>query len=75
MLCLRRKPGETIVVGDDVEVTVVSLDGGTVRVAISAPRTLRVMRKELIEPCSGPLSPKHAQAAASAVQSWGASST
>lgn len=50
MLSLRRKPGETIVVGDDVEVTVVSVDGGTVRVAISAPRTLRVMRKELIEP-------------------------
>lgn len=54
MLCLTRKPGETIMLGNEVEVTVVSVDGSTVRVAITAPRTLRVMRKELIEPVQRP---------------------
>ncbi len=47
MLVLSRKVGEQIKIGDDVEVTVVKITGGGVRLGITAPREVRVVRKEL----------------------------
>lgn len=47
MLVLTRKPGEAIVIGDDVEIEIVSIGGGKVRVGITAPRTTSVHRKEV----------------------------
>lgn len=38
MLILQRKSGESLVIGEDISITVVSVDGGRVRLAISAPR-------------------------------------
>ena len=47
MLQLSRKTGETIVIGDDIRVTVMQVAGGSVRVGIEAPRSVPVYREEL----------------------------
>jgi carbon storage regulator len=47
MLVLTRRPGESITIGDDIVVTVVAVSGGQVRVGISAPRSVQVLREEI----------------------------
>lgn len=47
MLVISRKKGESIIIGDNIEVTVVKLDDGTVKLAIDAPRDITILRKEL----------------------------
>jgi carbon storage regulator len=47
MLLLRRQRGESIQIGTDVVVTVVSLDDGTVLLGFSAPRNVPILRMEL----------------------------
>ena len=47
MLVLTRKPGQSIVIGDDIEVSVVSTTGGNVRIGIQAPRDIPIFRKEI----------------------------
>ncbi len=47
MLVLTRKVGDRIWIGDDICVTVVSVNRGKVRVGIEAPRTVPVRRAEL----------------------------
>lgn len=49
MLVLARKVGQSIVIGDDVELTVVEVRGEQVRLGIQAPRSIAVHRKELLE--------------------------
>lgn len=49
MLVLARRKGERLLIGEDVEVTVVSVRGDQVRLGISAPRTVAVRRAELVE--------------------------
>ena len=49
MLVIKRKSGESVVIGDDIEVTVVSVDKNSVRLAVQAPRALPVYRRELWE--------------------------
>lgn len=49
MLVLSRKPGEQIVIGDNIRITVVSLGPGRVKVGIEAPGTVRVDRAEIHE--------------------------
>lgn len=49
MLILKRKIGESIMVGDDVEITLLEKDGDTVKIGINAPRSIRVFRKEIFE--------------------------
>jgi len=49
LLVIKRKPGESVVIGDDIEVTVVSVDKNSVRLAVQAPRALPVYRRELWE--------------------------
>ena len=50
MLVLSRKPGESIKIGDEIEVTVVRIGPNTVRIGITAPRSLSIVRAELEEP-------------------------
>ena len=47
MLVLTRKPNQSIMIGDDVELTVLSIIGGKVKIGIDAPRDVRVFRKEI----------------------------
>jgi carbon storage regulator len=49
MLMLRRRVGETIVIGEGIRVTVTEVRGGTVRIAIEAPPEVAVHRAELLE--------------------------
>lgn len=49
MLILQRKPGESLVIGDDVRISVVSIEGGRVRLAISAPPEISILRSELLD--------------------------
>lgn len=50
MLVLSRKPGEKILVGDNVTITIVRIGPNTVRLGIEAPREMNIVREEL---CSG----------------------
>ncbi|WOJ93606.1 carbon storage regulator CsrA [Congregibacter variabilis] len=52
MLILTRKEGESLRLGDDITVTVVSVKGGNVRIGIDAPRNLAVHREEIYEKIS-----------------------
>ena len=47
MLILTRRVGETLMIGPDVEVTVVAVNGSQVRIGIKAPKDVRVLRTEL----------------------------
>ncbi|GIW07800.1 MAG: carbon storage regulator [Dehalococcoidia bacterium] len=47
MLVLTRKAGESIVIGGDVELTVLEIDGDHIRLGIQAPRSVPVYRAEL----------------------------
>lgn len=47
MLVLSRRPGESITIGDDVVVTIISIAGGQVRLGISAPRNVQILREEV----------------------------
>ena len=48
MLILQRKAGESLVIGEDITVRVVSVDGTRVRLAISAPDDIPILRSELV---------------------------
>ena len=47
MLVLTRRPGESIVVGEDIVITVIEIKGGQVRIGIDAPRSVEVYREEI----------------------------
>ncbi|SCN21285.1 hypothetical protein N3C_0061 [Clostridium sp. N3C] len=47
MLVITRKKGESLLIGDDIEITVVKVDDGSVKLAINAPRDITILRKEL----------------------------
>ena len=47
MLILSRRTGETIMVGDEVTITVLGIDGNQVRIGINAPREIAVHREEI----------------------------
>ncbi|NLA27612.1 MAG: carbon storage regulator CsrA [Firmicutes bacterium] len=47
MLVLTRKTGQSIVIGDNITVRVISIDGNTVRLGIEAPRELPIYRQEI----------------------------
>lgn len=49
MLVLSRLPNESIVIGDDVVITVVEVRGHKVRLGIEAPKNIAVHRLEIIE--------------------------
>jgi carbon storage regulator len=49
MLILTRRAGETLRIGDNVEVTVMAINGSQVRIGIKAPRHVIVDREEIAE--------------------------
>ena len=50
MLILTRRPGESIQVGEDIEISVLEIRGNQVRLGINAPADVLVLRSELLEP-------------------------
>lgn len=48
MLVLSRKINETIMIGDDVRVTILSVDGDKIKIGIDAPKTTKIFREELL---------------------------
>jgi carbon storage regulator len=49
MLILTRRPRESLMVGDEVTVTVLGVKGSTVRIGITAPKTVGVHRREIYQ--------------------------
>lgn len=48
MLVLSRKSNETIKIGDDIELKIIEVKGDTVRIGIEAPKSLEILRGELV---------------------------
>lgn len=49
MLVITRKKGESILIGDDIEITISKVEDGSVKLAINAPKEMTILRKELFE--------------------------
>ena len=49
MLIITRKKGESLMIGDDIEIVVSKIDDGSVKIGIKAPRDIQILRKELYE--------------------------
>jgi carbon storage regulator len=49
MLVVSRKAGDSIIIGDNIEVCILEIGDGTIKIGIEAPRTIKVLRKELIK--------------------------
>ncbi|MDQ2085100.1 carbon storage regulator CsrA [Herbivorax sp. ANBcel31] len=47
MLVLTRKKNQSIVVGDDIEITIVDVQGDQVRIGVNAPKNVSIHRKEI----------------------------
>ena len=47
MLVLTRRPGESLTIGDDIVVTVVGVSGNQIRLGITAPQQVQVLREEV----------------------------
>ena len=49
MLILTRRVGETLMIGDDISITVLGVKGNQVRIGVNAPRDVAVHREEIFQ--------------------------
>lgn len=49
MLIITRKKGESIMIGEDIELIISKIDDGSVKIGIKAPKDVSILRKELYE--------------------------
>lgn len=47
MLVISRKKGQSLLIGEDIEITIVKIDDGSVKLSIDAPKAVTILRKEL----------------------------
>ena len=47
MLVVTRKKGESILIGNDIEISVSAIENGSVKLAVKAPKDVQILRKEL----------------------------
>jgi len=50
MLILSRKQGQSLIIDEDITVTILSIRNGQIRIGIDAPTTIPVLREELLDP-------------------------
>jgi carbon storage regulator len=48
MLVLTRRKGERLLIGDDIEITVIEVKGDGVRIGVEAPKGVRILRQEVV---------------------------
>jgi carbon storage regulator len=48
MLVLSRKKGQSIVIQENIEITILEVEGDVIKIGISAPKEVQIMRKELL---------------------------
>lgn len=61
MLVLSRKPGESVTIGDEVRITVLSISGKQVRIGIEAPSDIAVHREEIYNKIASEQKPETAE--------------
>lgn len=49
MLVLTRKTGETLLLGENIEIKIISIEGDQVKIGIEAPKSLKIYRQEVYE--------------------------
>lgn len=49
MLVISRKKGESLLIGDDIEITIEKIDSSSVKISIDAPKEKIILRKEVYE--------------------------
>lgn len=49
MLVLTRKPGQSLLIGDGIEVKIIEVQGDQVRIGINAPKDISILRRELMD--------------------------
>lgn len=49
MLVLTRKPGEGLLIGDDIVVKIIEIKGGAIRIGIDAPQKMKIYRQEVYD--------------------------
>ena len=47
MLILARKPNESIIIGDQIEISIIDIKGDQVKIGITAPKSIKVYREEV----------------------------
>ena len=47
MLILNRKAGESIIIGEEIEITILEIEEGRIKIGIDAPRDINILRKEI----------------------------
>jgi carbon storage regulator len=58
MLILTRRPAESVLIGDRIEVVVLSMQGNQVRIGVKAPPNMVILRSELLQYVSPPMNGK-----------------
>ena len=64
MLILTRRVGETVMIGEDIAITVLRVKGNQVRLGVDAPKTVSVQREEIYQRMQGEGAPGLAEPAA-----------
>lgn len=49
MLVINRKKDESILIGEDIEIKITKIEDGSVKIAISAPKEITILRKEILD--------------------------
>lgn len=51
MLVIKRKESESVLIGDEIEIIISEISQDKVKLAINAPKNIKIARKELVETC------------------------